>query len=128
VTTLAVSANERTVFASGFDHKIVMLQRVQDMADVSSSGNSPHSALKEYGTTDPTDGEWVYAYSHRPHTHDVRALECGVVHTAAVGGRGSGSRNNGKMDTNHNNEREMVLSGGVVVVSNFCLNLEKQFV
>ena len=30
-----------------------------------------------------------------------------------MGGRGSGSRNYGKMDTNHNNEREMVLSGGV---------------
>ena len=50
VLALAVSPNEDAVFASGMDSRIAMMRR--------RSGND----------------EWVYTYSHRPHTHDVRAL------------------------------------------------------
>ena len=53
----------------------------------------------------------MYAYSHRPHTHDVRALECGVVFTSASGDSGSGSKKGDKKK--QSNRREMVLSGGV---------------
>ena len=58
VTALAVSADERTVFASGFDHKIVMLKRVQEVEDVSAASgshtNGGGGAAEPYEATDPT--------------------------------------------------------------------------
>ncbi|GBG31657.1 U3 small nucleolar RNA-associated protein 4-like [Hondaea fermentalgiana] len=55
VTTLAVSKDETTLFASGIDSRVAMFHRI-----------------------DATDGsgvqDWVYGYSHRPHSRDVRGL------------------------------------------------------
>ena len=50
VLALTVSPSEDAVFASGIDSRIAMMRLRKE------------------------SGEWVYTYSHRPHTHDVRAL------------------------------------------------------
>jgi U3 small nucleolar RNA-associated protein 4 len=51
VVALAVNERENILFASGNDHKVVMIRLIS--------------------------GEWKYSYSHRAHTHDVRALAIG---------------------------------------------------
>lgn len=53
VLTLVVSPDQSTVFASGIDHQVM-----------------------QFHLTKSSD-EWRYAYAHRSHSHDVRAL---VVH------------------------------------------------
>lgn len=55
VTTLAVSKDENTVFASGIDSRVAMFRRIP--------------ASESTGVED-----WVYGYSHRPHSRDVRGL------------------------------------------------------
>ncbi|KAF0691925.1 Aste57867_16921 [Aphanomyces stellatus] len=50
VLTMAVDASESLLFASGIDNQVIQLR-------------------KGKGTN-----QWAYAYSHRAHTHDVRAL------------------------------------------------------
>uniref|UniRef100_A0A7S2SQY4 Uncharacterized protein n=1 Tax=Mucochytrium quahogii TaxID=96639 RepID=A0A7S2SQY4_9STRA len=57
VTTLVASKDGSRVFGSGMDSRVAMFRVVKKISD---------------------DGEefdeWVYGYSHRPHSHDVRAL------------------------------------------------------
>ena len=100
VTCLAVSADQKCLFASGFDHKIVQLTRLQSLqsvqpisattsdattatanSDATTAGaNSEEhtygmlNAYSEDEDLEPTDGEWVYTCSQRPHTHDIRTL------------------------------------------------------
>ncbi|OQS02331.1 U3 small nucleolar RNA-associated protein [Thraustotheca clavata] len=50
VLTMAVNTTETLLFASGIDNQVIQLRR------------------------SPTTKLWSYAYSHRAHTHDVRAL------------------------------------------------------
>ncbi|RHY28967.1 hypothetical protein DYB32_005566 [Aphanomyces invadans] len=56
VLTLAVDSSETLLFASGIDNQVIQLRKGS-----ASSGKAPSS-------------QWAYAYSHRAHTHDVRAL------------------------------------------------------
>ena len=89
------------MFASGFDHKIVQLTRLQSLQSVqpisattsdattatttatattATDANSEEhtygmlNAYSEDEDLEPTDGEWVYTCSQRPHTHDIRTL------------------------------------------------------
>ncbi|CAK4203443.1 unnamed protein product [Aphanomyces euteiches] len=50
VLALAIDASESLLFASGIDNQVIQLRKAK-------------------GTN-----QWAYAYSHRAHTHDVRAL------------------------------------------------------
>jgi len=56
VTSLAMSKDQRAVFATGLDPRVAMFRKV----------------AKDESTGMPSS--WVYAYSHRPHSHDVRGL------------------------------------------------------
>ena len=65
VVALAVNEKENIVFASGVDHKVVMLRLIE-------SGRSGKKT-------------WKYTYAHRAHTHDVKCLAigtCNVYHTS----------------------------------------------
>ncbi|POM75558.1 U3 small nucleolar RNA-associated protein, partial [Phytophthora palmivora] len=53
ILAICVSKNNNTLFASGVDNQVVEFRR-----SVAESGNST----------------WAYSYSHRGHSHDVRAL------------------------------------------------------
>jgi len=55
VTTLVTARNNQGIFASGIDSRVAFFQLVKP----SREGDVP---------------TWVYSYSHRPHSHDVRGL------------------------------------------------------
>ena len=57
VVALEFNEKENIVFASGVDHKVVMLRLVEN----GSSGQK----------------QWKYCYAHRAHTHDVKCLAIG---------------------------------------------------
>ena len=57
------------MFASGNDHKVVMIQLIGK----DDSAGRP--------------GVWKYSYAHRAHTHDVRALAIGGAQGAQRGRR-----------------------------------------
>ena len=57
VVALEFNEKENVVFASGVDHKVVMLRLVEN----GSSGQK----------------QWKYCYAHRTHTHDVKCLAIG---------------------------------------------------
>lgn len=65
VTALAASEDGRSVFASGVDSRVAMFQLSQLPSKDSDSS---------FGLSGASVGEWIYTYSHRPHSHDVRGL------------------------------------------------------
>ena len=81
VTCLAISSDEKSIYASGFDHKIILLKRVQDCSKSRNGAlidpweedvedDSMAIERDEEEDIEPTDGEWVYVCNQRPHTHD----------------------------------------------------------
>ncbi|RHY22766.1 hypothetical protein DYB25_006995 [Aphanomyces astaci] len=66
VLTLAVDTTETLLFASGIDNQVIQLRK----GSTASSGKAGH--------------QWAYAYSHRAHTHDVRALAISPSSDAAL--------------------------------------------
>ena len=92
-----------------------MLRRVSDELEVKRSNDDDDD---DDDFCDPTRGEWVYACSQRPHTHDVRALVCGVVRpptnsvSDSSGGSSGGSSGAGGGGGGSSGD-EILLSGGV---------------
>ena len=88
VVALEFNEKENIVFASGVDHKVVMLRLVEN----GSSGQK----------------QWKYCYAHRAHTHDVKCLaigRCNVYDGSSNKSnisRGSG----GGKDTNRQKKRK----------------------
>jgi WD40 repeat protein len=68
VLALAVSPDERQIFASGIDSRVTCIRRLRN------DGSEFDSIDNTTPPTQPTEGEWVYTTSHRPHSHDVFAL------------------------------------------------------
>lgn len=99
VLCLAVSDDEKCVFASGMDHKVVCLKRL--------------SALK--GEEMPDSGVWSLAHAYRAHQLDVRALA--IVHLS----KSTAPEHNAIVPWNPSNRdgsvnlahREILVSGGL---------------
>ena len=68
ILALAVSPDENQIFASGVDCRVTCIRRVavQQSKYVDANG--------QVSDTAPSDSNWVYSTSHRPHSHDVFAL------------------------------------------------------
>lgn len=92
VVALAVNSQENIVFASGNDHKVVMIRLIGK------------------DDTAGRPGVWKYSYAHRAHTHDVRALAIGTL----MGAR-RGQETAKRQHTKHGESlelNEIVASGG----------------
>jgi U3 small nucleolar RNA-associated protein 4 len=116
VVALAFNKKENIIFASGVDHKVVMLRLIEN----GSSGRKV----------------WKYSYAHRAHTHDVKCLAIGTcnVYDSSRNNNGNnsnvqhydkkkrkrkpGSENDGNSNNGTNTDvkyisKEIVFSGGV---------------
>ncbi|KAG5180826.1 quinon protein alcohol dehydrogenase-like superfamily [Tribonema minus] len=76
VLALAVTSDEQVLFGAGVDSKVSAIERVEDENGVE---------------------RWAFSHSHRPHTHDVRALAC--MEGGGEGGRGGDVLLSGGIDT-----------------------------
>lgn len=89
ILALAVSPDESQIFASGVDSRVTCIQKVvatsfsrsEEVMVVTSAG-VPKAIV---GPT-PSDNNWVYSTSHRPHSHDVLALAICNSHKSPSGG------------------------------------------
>ena len=78
VLALAVSPDETQIFASGVDCRVTCVRKV------------PIQQYKSDEPPMPSDSNWVYSTSHRPHSHDVFALAvCNSSYPSSSGGGGS---------------------------------------
>jgi U3 small nucleolar RNA-associated protein 4 len=73
VLAIAISADESAIFASGIDGKVVCIQRSSAHSTTDNSNEVP---------THSRNNHWVYAHSHRAHTHDVYSMAV-VVKTSS---------------------------------------------
>jgi U3 small nucleolar RNA-associated protein 4 len=70
VLALAATDDEDAVFASGVDHRVVQLRRVQGQVPAESVAGEADAGT----TMTATQMRWMYVSSQRAHTHDVNAL------------------------------------------------------
>jgi len=70
VLCLAATSDERTVFASGTDHKVVALRRLRVRSDARDEDGEGGDALGSGGE----GAVWSVAHAYRSHQLDVRAL------------------------------------------------------
>lgn len=88
VLALAVSADECRIFGSGVDSRVAMFQRCCPSTCDAIRRGVPRSCA-----------HWVYSYSHRAHTHDVRTMATHRFH-------GQNNR------TREYKSREVLVTGG----------------
>lgn len=69
VLALAVSTDETQIFASGVDCRVTCVRKVPCQLNRLSDSNG-----EAFSAPAPSDSNWVYSTSHRPHSHDVFAL------------------------------------------------------
>jgi U3 small nucleolar RNA-associated protein 4 len=96
VLALAVTADEGQLFSTGTDGKVVSLQLL---------GSGPDGMD---GVGGGGGSKWVYSFTHRPHTHDVRALavsSASRVRGAEADGGAGGVGGDSPLD-------ELLVSGG----------------
>lgn len=91
VLCLAVSADEKKIYASGVDSRVICIEPV------------PHKRQDAEGYYGPMN-KWMLSHAHRPHTHDVNALAIvmrGNKHTEST------------PDRRTDDARELLFSGGI---------------
>ena len=96
ILALAVSPDETQIFASGVDCRVTCVRRIAPQQQqqqqqlfrgkygdggIGNGEGRDHADEQEmmtvassYTTSSPSDCNWVYSTSHRPHSHDVCAL------------------------------------------------------
>lgn len=75
ILSLAVSADQSQIFASGIDSKVTCVQKLShhsDMTCIGPNGEVENSIMLDQ--EDSNSQQWVYSHSHRPHSHDVYSL------------------------------------------------------
>ena len=81
VLALAVSADETQIFASGVDCRVTCIRKVPNQLS-----RLPESSGESLLPPAPSDSNWVYSTSHRPHSHDVFSLAvCNYISPFADG-------------------------------------------
>lgn len=74
ILCLATNDKEDAIFASGEDSRVICIRRLQPLRDNQSQPtNSSDSKVKAMFDS-MLNCQWIYTSSHRPHSHDVRAL------------------------------------------------------
>ena len=106
ILALAVTPDERQIFASGVDGRVTCIKKV---TQVSSSNNDKGSiddvgnTINTNSATAPTDSQWVYTSSHRPHSHDVYALTICMNTSTNANTNTTRVRSNSESDNNSSN-------------------------
>lgn len=99
ILALAVTPDERQIFASGVDGRVTCIKKV---TQVSSNDKSTDDAGNvDNVNANPADSQWVYTSSHRPHSHDVYALT--ICMNTSSNSSASRVRSNSESDNNSNN-------------------------
>jgi hypothetical protein len=106
ILALAVTPDERQIFASGVDGRVTCIKKVQGTNNDKSNNDDGGNV---YNTnTNPTDSQWVYTSSHRPHSHDVYALT--ICMNSNSNPNTSRVRSNSESDNNSNNSNLLLCS------------------
>jgi len=103
ILALAVTPDERQIFASGVDGRVTCIKKVfsNDKTISDDMGAISNANLN------PSDSQWVYTSSHRPHSHDVYALTiCMNTTNNNINSSSSRVRSNSDSDNNSNNDSD----------------------
>ncbi|CAM9757783.1 unnamed protein product [Chrysoparadoxa australica] len=73
ILSLAASSNGSSVYGSGVDNKVV--PSLIHLSHYCTSSHTQSTLSQQRVPTIPSRaGKWAFSFSHRPHTHDVKAL------------------------------------------------------
>ena len=131
ILALAVSPDESQIFASGVDCRVTCVRRISPQqqqqqqqqllrAKYGDGGVDPSDEQEvmmtsSYAMTSPSDCNWVYSTSHRPHSHDVCALA--VCHCSTDGFTSdsltSSSSSSSSPSSSSSSSNAVLISGGM---------------
>ena len=129
ILALAVSPDESQIFASGVDCRVTCVRRIAPQqqqqqqqlfrakygdggggGDPSDEQEMMTMTSSSYLSTSPSDCNWVYSTSHRPHSHDVCALA--VCH-CSTDGFASDSFPSSSSSSSSSSSNAVLISGGM---------------